>query len=681
MHTKYTFGKSSWRTLEQGIEREWLLTNGIGGFSGCTVIGDTARIHTGYLVASLNPPVDRVNVLSKVQEKITVGDREFDLACQQFLGEPKDGRQYLEQFNIDIVPTYCYQTDEISLEKTIVMEYGKNTVAVCYTVSGVIEPTTITVTPLFAMRNIDQVNSYRDMKHFRASTYGKTMLLGRDDDTRFNVKFHISEGRYFDRSLIPTSMATPNFVAEENQYLAIDSRNGFNGLDTQFTPYDVIVTVAPGETKRFYLICSIEDEDITAKDGFAMIQRYVEHMRRVIDLNPNKDIFSTHLTWAADAFIVERQSTGLKTILAGFPWFTDWGRDTMIAMTGLTLCTHRFRDCEMILKSFALYEKNGLIPNVFPASDKDQPMYNTMDGSFWYFYAVERYLHYTGKEENFDFIRTEIFPVLKNIIQAYEIGTDFSIGMDEDGLVHGGSELDQITWMDVRVGDWVVTPRHGKPVEINALWYNALKVMEMLSRKFGRDSSHYTELAEKVRRSFVRKFWNAEKNCLFDVVDPCEDRIRPNQIYAVSLPYTMLDREKEMAVVNCVSKHLLTTYGLRSLSYTDPEYKAHYIGKLIQRDAAYHMGTSWAYPMGAYLSAYCKVHNHSQPAIRRARAICSHFLDHMGDGCINGIAEIFDGDFACTSRGCFTQAWSVGELLRAYTEDILPYLKRTDSNA
>lgn len=680
MHTKYTLGKSNWRTLEQGYEREWLLTNGLGGFSGGTVIGDTARIHTGYLVASLNPPVDRVNILSKVQETVTCGDRTFDLACQQFVGEEKAGYRYLEQFKVDIVPTYCYQTDEISIEKTIAMEYGKNTVAVCYTVTGATEPTTITVTPLFAMRPIDRVNSPESIRKFRSSVYGRTMLVSRTDDTSFNVKFYISEGEFSDRSLLPTSMANPTFIAEENQLLAIDSRNGFGGLDTQYTPYDAVIKVNPNETKKFYVICSTEDEDITAKNGFEIVRSYTERMYNIIKRNPNRDIFSTHLTWAADAFIVDRKSTGLKTILAGFPWFTDWGRDTMIAMTGLTLCTRRFDDCEKILKSFAMYEKNGLIPNVFPASAEDEPMYNTMDASLWYFYAVERYLHYTGKEENDEFIKNEIFPVLKNIIYAYEHGTDFSIGMDADGLVHGGSEKDQITWMDVRVGDWVVTPRHGKPVEINALWYNALKVMEMLCEKFDRDGSHYTELAEKVKKSFVQKFWNADGGYLYDVADPCEDRIRPNQIYAVSLPYTMLDRAKERSIVNVVSKHLFTTYGLRSLSKNDPEYQPQYIGKLIKRDGAYHMGTSWGFLMGGYISAFCKVYDHSPYAIRRAKDICSRYLDHMSDGCINGVAEIFDGDFTCTSRGCFTQAWSVGELLRAYTEDVLPYLRKPGQN-
>ena len=243
MHTKYTFGRSNWRTFDQGYEKEWLLTNGIGGFSGCTVTGDTARIHTGYLVASLRPPVDRVNVLSKIQEKITCGKRSFDLSCQQYSGDCTEGYKYLEQFRMDIVPTYCYQTDEISVEKTIAMEHGKNTVAVCYTVTGATQPTTVTLTTLFSMRPIDRVNSPADISQFKSSVFGRTMLVGRGDNSSFNAKFYISEGEYADRSLIPTSMAAPTFIADENQLLAIDTRTGFRGLDSQYTPFDAVIKV------------------------------------------------------------------------------------------------------------------------------------------------------------------------------------------------------------------------------------------------------------------------------------------------------------------------------------------------------------------------------------------------------------------------------------------------------
>ena len=248
--------------------------------------------------------------------------------------------------------------------------------------------------------------------------------------------------------------------------------------------------------------------------------------------------------------------------------------------------------------------------------------------------------------------------------------------MDSDGLVFAGVGLDQVTWMDVRVGDYVVTPRHGKPVEINALWYNALKIMEDLSKKFGDDNSEYIKLSEKVRESFNNRFWNEEKSCLYDVVDENDDKIRPNQIWAVSLPFSVLDREKEKMIVNTVHKHLYATYGLRSLSFMDKDYKKKYIGKLFDRDCAYHMGTTWGFLIGAFITAYCKVNDYSKESIEKANYMCNVFEDTMRDGCINGIAEIFDGDFASTGRGCYSQAWSVAEVLGAYTQDVMPYLNK-----
>jgi predicted glycogen debranching enzyme len=295
-----------------------------------------------------------------------------------------------------------------------------------------------------------------------------------------------------------------------------------------------------------------------------------------------------------------------------------------------------------------------------------------MDASLWYFYAVDQYMRYDSTVEAKEFIQEKIYPKLKEIIYWYKKGTDFSIHMDEDGLVSGGNSLDQITWMDVRVGDWVVTPRHGKPVEINALWYNALKVMEKLSDTFNEDGKEYGELSQIVKKSFREKFWNEKTGCLYDVIDPCEDRIRPNQLWAVSLPYTMLEREQEKKIVNVCHKYLYSSYGMRSLSYTDSEYQPNYIGELLKRDGAYHMGTTWAYPIGAFMTSYCKVHDYDSKSVLKVKEMCNLFKDHMEDGCINGIAEIFDGTFACTSRGCFNQAWSVGEVLRVYTEDVVP---------
>lgn len=347
----------------------------------------------------------------------------------------------------------------------------------------------------------------------------------------------------------------------------------------------------------------------------------------------------------------------------------------MIAFEGLTLVTKRFSDAREILESFAKYIKNGLVPNVFPDANTE-PGYNTVDASLWYFQAVYKYLKYTGDLSDYRFIEEKIYPKLKEIYNAYASKTDFSIGMDSDGLVFAGGGLDQVTWMDVRVGDYVVTPRHGKPVEINALWYNALKIMEDLSKKFGDDNSEYIKLSEKVRESFNNRFWNEEKSCLYDVVDENDDKIRPNQIWAVSLPFSVLDREKEKMIVNTVHKHLYATYGLRSLSFMDKDYKKKYIGKLFDRDCAYHMGTTWGFLIGAFITAYCKVNDYSKESIEKANYMCKVFEDTMRDGCINGIAEIFDGDFASTGRGCYSQAWSVAEVLRAYTQDVMPYLNK-----
>ena len=307
-----------------------------------------------------------------------------------------------------------------------------------------------------------------------------------------------------------------------------------------------------------------------------------------------------------------------------------------------------------------------------------EPFYNTADASMWYFYSVDKYLEYTGTEADYEFIKKDIYEKLEEIIHFYSVGTQYSIYMDEDGLISAGGGYDQVTWMDVRVGTWVVTPRHGKPVEINALWYNALCVMEKLAKKFGgpvsvygKTSEEYAKMAQQAKESFVEKFWNEEKQCLYDVVGTegrgNEDHIRCNQIYAVSLPYTMLSPEKEKKVVDLVIEKLYATYGLRTLSQDDPDYQPYYRGKLHDRDAAYHQGTAWAFPLGALVTAYMKVYDDRE----YAKKLLEPMKDHLRDGCIGSIAEIFDGEEPNISRGTYAQAWSVGEILRAYTEDIL----------
>lgn len=681
MSTAYRLGRSNFRTYQEGIEKEWLLTNGIGGFANHTIIDASSRIHSGYLVAALNPPVDRRVILSDVQERININGREYDFASQEYLGEIRKGYEYLNRFELDIVPTYTYQAEDVVIKKTVGLSYGKNTCTVCYEIVNGMNEAKLLLTPLFNGRNLSDTSEKSQLafgcsfETFDKRKNHKYLSLTPKFTKDFSILFYTSEGEFLDRSRLPVSMATPNYLIEENQVYGIDVRNGFKGVDNHSTPYDIEITLKPYEEKKMYLVCSLEVTE-EPEDGFEIIKCYKERIHKLMDRASIENELVRKLAWSADSFIVKRNSTGLKTILAGYPWFLDWGRDTMIALQGLTLATKRFEDARSILESFAYYVSEGMLPNVFPNNPSEQPMYNTIDASLWYFYSVDRYLSYTGEPEDYQFIYDKIYPKLKEVIKAYQTGTRFHIHMDVDGLIVGGGELDQLTWMDVRVGDWVVTPRHGKAVEINALWYNALCVMEKLSVYFKEDGAEYKELAKRVKVSYENTFWNSEKNCLYDVVSDYgkEDNIRPNQIWAVSLPYTMLSPKQEKQIVDVVYQQLYTPYGIRSLSNRDNSYKSQYIGRLIDRDGAYHMGTAWGYIMGAFITAYCKVHNYDKKYVERAKEMCEYLEDHMQDGCLNGIAEIFDGDFSNTSRGCYSQAWSVGELLRAYTEDIEPYL-------
>ena len=668
----YKYGRGMWKTIEDGNELSWVIGNGIGGYANHTVAGGAAQAFHGYLIASLNAPVNRKLILTRVQEQIIINDREYDLTSQQYIGTSKNGQEYLEQFILDTVPEYRYRVEDVSINKTIAMEYGHNTVAVCYEIENGSEEAKLNLVPLFNYREAGETSERSELK-FNVKVDEKTLILIPDNNKDIKIEFYTSEGNYYDRSLIPTSMATPNYLIEENHFYMIDHRTGFLGVDNHYTPYEVHIELKPFEKKKFYIKCTIEGLD--DKSGFDIVKEYKVRAEELVENADLKDDFANNLVKAGDHFIVNRESTGLKTILAGLPWFTDWGRDTMIAFEGLTLVTKRFSDAREILESFAKYIKNGLVPNVFPDANTE-PGYNTVDASLWYFQAVYKYLKYTGDLSDYRFIEEKIYPKLKEIYKAYASKTDFSIGMDSDGLVFAGGGLDQVTWMDVRVGEYVVTPRHGKPVEINALWYNALKIMEDLASKFGDDNSEYIELSEKVKKSFNDRFWNEEKSCLYDVVDENDDKIRPNQIWAVSLPFSILDREKEKMIVNTVYKHLYATYGLRSLSFMDKDYKKKYIGKLFDRDCAYHMGTTWAFLIGGFITAYCKVNDYSKESIDKANYMCKVFEDTMRDGCINGIAEIFDGDFASTGRGCYSQAWSVAEVLRAYTQDVMPYLNK-----
>ena len=661
------FGKGYWKTFGAGVEREWVITNGIGGYCGSTIINASARMHHAYLVASLHAPVERYAVLNKIDEEIIIGDKTYSFATNGRPGGWNDeGQKYLQRFVYDELPHFTYQAEGTFITKTLCFEWEKNTIAVGYDIMNGPKAATYEITPFFTYRDHNQRAEKSDLKFNMDFVDKKTLELVPKKNKKISVKFYVSNGK---------------FVENEEKYdhdmeLQTEINTGGEPINNSFTPYKAVVKLAPFEHKKVSVICTIENK--FEKDAFKIIEKGTERIRKLKENAGYTDEFANSLVQAADQFIVQRESTGNKTIMAGYPWFADWGRDTMIALQGLTLSTKRFEDARGILKSFAMYVNKGLVPNMFP-DEGLKPLYNTADASMWYFYSVDKYLEYTGSDEDYAFIKEEIYPKLEEIIHYYSTKTDFSIYMEEDGLIHAGGGYDQVTWMDVRVGTWVVTPRHGKPVEINALWYNALRVMEKLSprfgiiTKYGKTSEEYGEMAAKAKDSFNKEFWNKKLNCLYDVADGqvSDDKIRCNQIYAVSLPYTMLDDAKSKAVVEKVISELYATYGLKTLNSDNPEYQPYYKGRLHDRDAAYHQGTSWAFPLGALVSAYVKVYGNDEDAKAYARHLIEPMQDHLRDGCIGSIAEIFDGNEPNVSRGTYAQAWSVGEILRAYTEDIL----------
>ncbi|MBR2046172.1 MAG: glycogen debranching enzyme N-terminal domain-containing protein [Agathobacter sp.] len=718
-------------------KREWALTNGIGGYAGGCVLGSLGRTHQGYLIASFHPPVERFLVFSKTNESFTCKDATYYLEAAQHAGtemevtvvssdevpdvykdpstvfvasdfvprEPiyTEGNRYLTSFDYDGTVCFTYQAGDIILKKYVSLVQGENTVAVAYDITNNGAEAEFTITPLMNYREHNDSSTKETLlfNNFKLTETTGFMLIP-EKNPNVEIVLNVSEGELVDSEKL----------FDEDLQFATEVENEVPGLDTCYTPYQIKINVPANSSKKVSLICHVENGenihcdnvvadvlpdhtpaykwgmDITAESAFDVLNDNQKFFDALIKNAGCKDDLSEILTIATNEVLSYRESTGLTTVLAGLPWFTDWGRDTMIAFTGSVLSTGRFKKAEEILQTFAQYvePEMGLVPNMFPDDGQD-PLYNTVDGSLWYFYAVHKYLEYNNTPDAHKFIQEKIYPALKNICAAYQRGTLFSIYMENDGLIHAGSGTDQVTWMDVRVGDWVVTPRHGKPVEISALWYNALKVMEDLSNKFGEDAAPYAELAEKVKTSFCEKFWNEKDGCLYDVIDDdCghvnpnhtedvyDDSIRPNQIYAVALPYTMLDSEKAKSVVDVVKEKLFVGIGLRSLDPAHKDYHPIYVGSLPKRDAAYHQGTAWGFIAGGFITAYCNVYGRNAETAKKALEMLEPMIAHLNDNCVGSICEIFDGNAPHNGRGCYGQAWSVGETLRCYKEDILPYL-------
>lgn len=666
MLVKKTYGREYTRTFREAIRREWVIGNGTGTYAGSSLIGANTRKHHGLLIASMHAPTERKVILSRIREEISFPGKEICLSSAQKNGDLyEEGYLYQTGFSFDAVPEFTCFVNGLLLKKTVALEWERNTVAVLYEIENRGEDAAIHFSPVFNFRDHNESGRKENLSFESVLKKDRFELTPKDyPQVRISCFFSMGNAYRID-------------CFDKDTELQTETDTGMSSDDIGYVPYKIDVSVSSGKKVVLSVICSLEDAfeknaEVTIRDARTRAEKLLKRA------GVSHDEFLSRLVVNADNFIVKRASTGGKTILAGLPWFTDWGRDTMISLTGLTLETKRFDDAASILETFARYEKNGIIPNMFP-DDGVEPLYNTADASLWYFYCVYQYLNYSKTKKAEIFVRKKIYPCLKKIISAYLKGTDYSIYTDVDGLVHAGSDLDQVTWMDVRTNGYVVTPRHGKPVEINALWYNAVRVSQWLAEKFS-DAEFEREmfsLSEKIKKSFCERFWNERENCLYDVVDETErdgvtvsdnGSIRPNQIFAVSLPFSMLDREKEKAVVQTVLQKLYTDFGLRTLSCEHSDYHGKYEGSLWERDMAYHQGTAWAFLLGAFVSAYLKVCDYSKEAKEFTGRLLEPMKKHLDDGCIGGIAEVFDGDAPHVSHGCYTQAWSVGEIIRAYGE-------------
>ncbi|MGE0449463.1 MAG: amylo-alpha-1,6-glucosidase [Vicinamibacterales bacterium] len=655
---------------EANLTREWLVSNGLGGYACGTVADIITRRYHGLLVAALPAPLGRIVMLSHLAEQLRFHDgRRIEIGGRERRGHPEEtpGSAYLVEFRLESgLPVWRFDVDGIRLERRVFLTYMQNTVHVVYEL----------------LEGADAIElGLRPSVNFRPQEAPVSEPLGWPYEFR-------AIGDRTEISLLHSQMPSLRMMVfgedatftlkgrriEEVQY-PVEERRGYEARGDLWSPGYYRLTIERGSPASF--LASTEPfETMTVLTSLQALTAERERRRRLIaqaDAGARTRL-GAELVLAADQFIItpagrteeaaRARAAGdeVRTVIAGYHWFTDWGRDTMISLEGLTLTTGRHVEAGYILRTFAHYVRDGLIPNMFPEGEK-QGLYHTADATLWFFHALARYLAVTGDSLTLD----RIYPTLVEIVEAHERGTRFGIHVDpRDGLLAQGEPGYQLTWMDAKVDGWVVTPRRGKAVEINALWYNALELMAAWAGERGDTrAAAYRERAAEVKESFNRRFWYGDGGYLFDVVDAegggNDPKCRPNQIFAVSLPHAVARREYWEAIVGTVRDRLLTPVGLRSLAPGDPDFKPRYYGDLRARDAAYHQGTVWAWLAGPFVDAWLRVYPDDVAGARRA---LSGFSAHLDDGCIGSISEIFDADAPYTPRGCVAQAWSVAEVLR-----------------
>jgi predicted glycogen debranching enzyme len=635
---------------------EWLETNGLGSFASGTVSGAHTRRYHGLLVASLHPPVDRFVTLSKIEETLLLGDRRFELSSNQFpfTVSPK-GYSLISEFRLDPFPTWTFELNGLLIEKTVFMIHGENTTIIRYELLNPgVQFAVLAVRPFVAFRNYHSLTSENGNIQRKPEKEEPGLLQVRPYEGLPDLYLHYN-GIGF--TVQPDWYRQFEYLEELDRGLEFREDLFSYGyfsfqLSAQRPESFLLATLSEREPATLAQIAELADRERARREGL------------VLGLG-STDPFAQRLALAADSFVIQR-ADGAPSVIAGYPWFTDWGRDTMICLPGLALTTKRFELAKDILSSFLRYCDQGMLPTRLPDRN-GQPDYKTVDTTLWWFHAVHQYFNMT---HDLAFVR-EVFPKSEEMIDWHIRGTRYAIGMDKaDGLLCAGSESIQLTWMDAKIGDWVVAPRHGKPVEVNALWHNAVRIMEQLSRQLNKKerAAFYERLADGIKESFNRVFWNADGNCLYDCIQDIgpDPKVRPNQIFAVSLPFPLLPPERARAVVSCVRERLLTPYGLRSLAPEDPQYQKAYQGSPYVRDSGYHQGTVWPWLIGPFVDAYQNAFGVSDETSRYLLSLFDPLRRHLREAGLASISEIFDGDPPHLPKGCASQAWSVAEVLRSY---------------
>lgn len=651
------FGREVCGDRNSAASREWLVTNGIGGYASGTIAGSLTRRYHGLLVAALNPPLGRTLLLTKLDEEVEYDGCFYPLYTNNWAtGDANPlGYQNIESFKLDgTVPTWKFALGDALLVKSIWMQQGSNTTYIKYRLKRATQPIKISLEALVNYRDYHGDTQAKDWVMDIVAVDRGVQITA--DDTA--VPFYL----LCDRAHIS--------LTHEWYYgfaLAVEQYRGMGDREDHLHVATFEATLNPGESLTF--VASTEAQpDLDGTAALRMRHTYEQKLIGFWDANrpnPSKKApaWINQLVLAADQFIVNRsvpdEAAG-KTIIAGYHWFGDWGRDTMISLPGLTLATGRPEVARAILRTFAQYVSQGMLPNRFPDVG-EVPEYNTVDATLWYFEAIHQYYNATDDEG----LLHDLFPVLVDIIDWHCRGTRYNIHLDpSDGLLYAGETGVQLTWMDAKVDNWVVTPRIGKPVEVNALWYNALRTMARFARQVGEPHQEYEAIADRTLAKFHR-FWNAETGYCYDVLDTPngnDDALRPNQIFAVSLPESPLPAVQQRAVVDVCGRRLVTSYGMRSLSPDHPDYQGHYGGDRYQRDGAYHQGTVWGWLLGSFVTAHLRVYNNPAIAQEWLEPMAQHLQAHgLGSG-----SEIFDGDAPMIPRGCIAQAWTVAEVLRAW---------------